>query len=472
MISIIKIFALCFMLALPASAQILFQNGASVYINKEAMLLVNGAVQLETGSALVNNGTVQLAGDLINNSEYNTTQAGELIFKGVSRQIVLGNYGYHANKIFIDNKAGVTFHTGVHADGDVTFIRGIVTADKQAAAFVFSKNSNANGAGDASHVDGYVIKEGVGSFIFPVGDGGKYQPVDVNLSDNDKGLITRYYPADAGLAEFGTGTAETAVLKAYNADEYWEVSPIGSATGAVTIHFDDYRNSGITVLSDLRVAHKVGNQWLNEGGSATGSPTSGQVTSNSIGKWSAFTLGSISLNSPLPVSMISFDATAKENEIQLTWLTTSEVNSERFVIERKTTSGKDWVDIGWLPSQRNSTQIQTYKYKDIAPHAGSNLYRLKMLDLDGSYACSRVKQVWYAQPSGLIAYPNPVKSIVTVRLQSTDMISKVDLINASGQILETVDMKDRVVDIDMSQYGPGLYLLRTMNAQTIKVVKE
>nr|MBZ1363183.1 Ig family protein [Dyadobacter fermentans]MBZ1363278.1 Ig family protein [Dyadobacter fermentans] len=69
----------------------------------------------------------------------------------------------------------------------------------------------------------------------------------------------------------------------------------------------------------------------------------------------------------------------------LTWSTTEEVNSDRFEIERSL-NGKGWSTIGKVRSNGESSVLRNYTYTDDSPEKGENLYRLRMVDLDGTYA--------------------------------------------------------------------------------------
>ncbi len=131
----------------------------------------------------------------------------------------------------------------------------------------------------------------MGAFIYPVGDGVRYQPVSVDLTDNSAGLSVRYVPADAGTASFTTTGASTIALDAYNNEEYWDINPIGTATGTVTITWDDYRNPPITTSDTVqvfRVAHKTAEGWANEGTIASGTTSAGSVVSAVLSSWSPF----------------------------------------------------------------------------------------------------------------------------------------------------------------------------------------
>lgn len=131
----------------------------------------------------------------------------------------------------------------------------------------------------------------------------------------------------------------------------------------------------------------------------------------------------------LPVTLISFTATKSDNSTDmqvsaialLYWQTSEEVNFDHFTIQRSQ-DGKRWVDIGRIRSQGESTpEISTlsgkisntyYTFVDNAPAEGENLFRLKMIDKDGSFAHSQIRALYF-EPS-VLAYPNPVSHVLTL----------------------------------------------------------
>ena len=86
----------------------------------------------------------------------------------------------------------------------------------------------------------------------------------------------------------------------------------------------------------------------------------------------------------LPVTLITFKASQAEQSVLLEWATSSEVNSSSFEIERSF-AGKDWNNIGSLDAIGGERSHRYYSFRDPSPRNGSNLYRLKMIDTDGTY---------------------------------------------------------------------------------------
>lgn len=116
-----------------------------------------------------------------------------------------------------------------------------------------------------------------------------------------------------------------------------------------------------------------------------------------------------SVDALLPIELTSFTATAKERVIELKWATATEINSNKFEIERN--DGKEWKKVGEKEARGNSNAPKEYSYTDKIKIAnnGKLSYRLKMIDNDGKFKYSaeaevKVVPTVYALEQN---YPNP-----------------------------------------------------------------
>lgn len=69
-------------------------------------------------------------------------------------------------------------------------------------------------------------------------------------------------------------------------------------------------------------------------------------------------------NVPLPVKLIGFEAVAEGKNASLHWVTASETDSDHFIIQ-KSTSGRDWQEIGQVAAQKMSFDKQHYAFQDL-----------------------------------------------------------------------------------------------------------
>ena len=112
---------------------------------------------------------------------------------------------------------------------------------------------------------------------------------------------------------------------------------------------------------------------------------------------------------PLPVELTSFTSTVVKNAVTLTWQTATEINNYGFEIERATKN--EWEKIGFIHGHGNSDSDKTYNFIDKNPGYGEFSYRLKQIDIDGSFEYSNVINVTIGeQPVDFVLrqnYPNP-----------------------------------------------------------------
>jgi hypothetical protein len=326
----------------------LYNNGGELHINGQAVLQVNGNFVTRQGSYFNNMGELHLAGNFINHQSMAINGAGTLLFEGTMSQTLAGTAQINARQVVFNNAQGIQLANTLQVDGDCHFIKGIVHSPTQQYPLLLGSGSTiVTPATDSSHVNGYLIKLGTGSFTYPLGDGLRYQPIQTNLVKNTEGMLASYVPADAGVAPFANTGTETNALVSYNPNEYWILTPMpdGKATGEVTLYWDGYNDAFNNPLAQRRVAHRYSGNWLNEGNTAIGDTLAGSVTSNGINYWQHFALGTIQY--VLPLQLVSFTGSSQPGYNLLKWTTSNELNTHHFVLEYST-DGRNFSTAGTL----------------------------------------------------------------------------------------------------------------------------
>lgn len=137
-------------------------------------------------------------------------------------------------------------------------------------------------------------------------------------------------------------------------------------------------------------------------------------------------------NLTLPIELLSFDGKLKNNKVELTWSTASEINNDLFVLERSSDAIK-FTAIGKVGGGGNSTVKLDYSFIDQEPLNGVSYYRLRQVDYDGSYTFSNIIVIDNSSENSLI----------------------VKIYDISGQEVNPVELKQNIVYI--YQYSDGSF---------------
>lgn len=115
-------------------------------------------------------------------------------------------------------------------------------------------------------------------------------------------------------------------------------------------------------------------------------------------------------DAPLPIELYAFDAQLKKGDAVLEWTSTREENFDGFSIERAE-EGIPFAEIEWIAGQGGSNEAQDYRFIDQAAIDNKKYYyRLKMVDMDGSFDYSPIVELSTSDVGFTISepYPNPI----------------------------------------------------------------
>jgi subtilisin-like proprotein convertase family protein len=174
---------------------------------------------------------------------------------------------------------------------------------------------------------------------------------------------------------------------------------------------------------------------------------------------------------PLPVELVSFTGYNDKDKNVLNWATASELNSDRFEIEKSISGTEGWSYIGQQKAVGGTT-LTSYTFYDNQPVVGNNYYRLKIIDDDGTFTYSQTINipVDMATVNGIIKiFPNPTNGLVSIQLQSTKNVSStLEISNLLGQKVASRDIALRIgitsVDVDLHELSSGTYIVSFTDA--------
>ena len=165
------------------------------------------------------------------------------------------------------------------------------------------------------------------------------------------------------------------------------------------------------------------------------------------------TTWTLEMNS-LPVKLEDFSVVKKGENALISWKSSSEENFSHYVVE-KSAEGEKFVQFAVVGGTGSGS---TYSRVDGSLFDGFNYYRLKVMDLDGSYVYSQVKVINFTSERSkeLAVFPNPFNEGFTISgLNIGEDISIYDITGKT--VLQMVDTKEQNIKIDLSDHPTGIY---------------
>lgn len=164
----------------------------------------------------------------------------------------------------------------------------------------------------------------------------------------------------------------------------------------------------------------------------------------------------------LPVELLSFDGKQIENKILLTWVTASELNNERFDVE-KSNDGKEFRKIGTVEGNGTSSEQNSYQFTDHNPLDGINYYRLLQVDYDGQTAFSEtILVIAEVEQLTVDVFPNPASDHVSIRTSRAVDFLDLRLSDLSGLLIFEKRYSGQGLNeakVDVPVLEEGIYVL-------------
>ncbi len=180
-------------------------------------------------------------------------------------------------------------------------------------------------------------------------------------------------------------------------------------------------------------------------------------------------IGAYEFGSVLPVRWISFGGNIGEGSLAALQWKTEETNTRYYELERSADAGV-FRRVAEIPAAGQG--IAAYRFTDPLPVSGTAYYRIRQVDLDGSFSFSRIVSIRATAIATLKAYPNPARGSVTIELDDVHAGSQVKLVTPAGILLQQITIKERVFTISLGGYPAGMYLLHTSDGKVVKLIKE
>jgi len=170
----------------------------------------------------------------------------------------------------------------------------------------------------------------------------------------------------------------------------------------------------------------------------------------------------------IPVELVSFNASAIRDAVELSWMTATETNNQGFSIERMIAGGS-FEEIGYVSGYGTTTEPQSYSFMDSKLATGTYIYRLKQIDFDGRYEYSKEVQVEIELPSVYTLeqnYPNPFNPSTKISYTiPEDGFVKLAVYNLLGEeiasLVNGIQKADKYeVNFDAAGLSSGIYIYK------------
>ena len=186
----------------------------------------------------------------------------------------------------------------------------------------------------------------------------------------------------------------------------------------------------------------------------------------------------------LPVQLKYFTAQLNNNNVDLKWVTSTEISTSHFVIE-KSFDGSHFTDAGTVFAFGNTTEEKDYNFTDYINGSQDAVifYRLRSVDVDGrfDYSATRIIRIGKQteQAITILTYPNPVSNELRVTLPNDWQNKKVifEIYNINGQVSKRTENTNsgQTETLNVTNLARGFYLVRaSCEGQTAqqKIVKQ
>ncbi|MEM1321999.1 MAG: T9SS type A sorting domain-containing protein [Bacteroidota bacterium] len=481
----------------------LVADGTSATVN------IDGNIQMSANSGgdamidLRSTSTMNFGGNFSRPDNFGSLSMDEqstIIFNGVDKQELpaseLFNNGgdrFAITNIRFNNTSGEALELGgpMIITDEMTLSRGVIKCT-DAAPLIIEDRAIISGGSDEAFIDGPIIKKGSTNgedFVFPTGDSTIYAPITISPLSSSSDQYTAQYFACPPPVE-GNLTVN-APLASVSSSEFWTLTrDAGTSDVDVSLAWTDASASDITDLDAVQVAYyDSATGWFSAGNGGTtgglGNGVSGTVVSDAacpppvevdprMLTFGFKPTGGVGVsggtvnNVVLPVELVKFNAKKlNSTTVVLTWETSMEVDNSHFVLERST-DGVEFTPFAMVYGK--GANYNSYKELDHSPFYGTNYYRLRQVDLDGSYELFNVVAVEMNQRTSVLVYPNPTTEYINIYdAARDDEPSVVYVYDEQGRQLHqcTIPEATRVYRLSISEMNtrvPGTYFLKVCNS--------
>lgn len=303
---------------------------------------------------------------------------------------------------------------------------------------------------------------GTGSGTFSNTGTGYYQSTDGSL--NTVRVSKRLHTVSApGTYYVGGGVVVRVYYTAADTAAMLTDAWPGGASTAYKGWFKHKKHNAQDVVNDMTPGNLAGSIPVTP--IAYGTENGVRYAEFMVNTFSTFGFVSATTAVPLPIKLLNFSAVKNNSNALLNWQTGVEQNSDYFEIEHSS-NGSDWQFLGKVYTRGSNS---TYSYTHNNPANGLNMYRLKMVDKDGTLSYSPVRTLNFdgMNNNSWSIYPNPASETINFDGLSNSM--ELRIVNMIGREVLKTTVAPQYNTINVSTLPKGIYLLQAEGYSAVKL---
>ena len=150
-------------------------------------------------------------------------------------------------------------------------------------------------------------------------------------------------------------------------------------------------------------------------------------------------------------------------------MSASEINNNFYTVERST-DAINFEEIATINGAGNSSNLNSYYFKDINSPSGKVYYRLKQTDFNGNYKYFNVVEVNCSVLSEVAIFPNPSKGIFNINNISNEN-THIIVYDVLGNIIVSYPHLNQEFVLDLSNHPKGTYFIKLISDTLIETHK-
>jgi hypothetical protein len=169
------------------------------------------------------------------------------------------------------------------------------------------------------------------------------------------------------------------------------------------------------------------------------------------------------VNNILPISLINFTISKNDCEANLNWLSGTESNFKHYEFEYST-DGITFIKVNTIIGKGSNNNYTVTHF----PNVGKAYYRLKLVDMDGSFSNSKIVSGTFCNKL-FTATPNPVTNEVTI----TGLNGKgtINIFTTDGKLMYSVKVTTTSLKLNVQKLKTGVFLLKYIDEEDVQVMK-